>query len=159
MPIDVNEQWQKFLASFTNEDDFDPAYVRQYFVNNVIQRVLSLLYACDKDTGEAVKLRCLSDGSLIVATAATGMTTNQVLSGTAGDTEAVLEFDNTASRVDIWVYDYDLEICRSSDGLTYQDWIKLKADSFYSFDASTMKIKVKNAVSGQNAGYQIVGWW
>jgi len=159
MPIEVNEQWQKFLASFTNEDDFDPAYVRQYFVNNVIQRVLSLLYACDKDSGEAVKLRCLSDGSLIVATAATGLTTNQVFEGNAGDEERILEFGKAASRIDVWVYDYDLKICRSSDGLTYQDWWLLKADSFYSFDASTKAIKIVNAVSGQTAGYQIIGWW
>ena len=159
MPIDVKEEWQKLLLNFSNEEDFDPDWVRQYFINNIVQRTLSLLFATDKDTGEIKKLKCLSDGSLVVATATSGLTNNKTFTGTSSDSETELDFGLTVLRIDIWVYDNDLKISRSRDGLTFQDWITLKADSFYSFDASTIKIKVVNAQAGMNAGYQIVGWW
>jgi len=159
MALEIKEEWQKYLVNFSNEQDFDKPYIRQFFINNIIQRVLSLLYAIDKDTGEPVKLKCLPDGSLMVAQTVSGLTNNETFTGTSGDTETEIEFTQIVSRVDIWVWDNDMKIARSYDGLTYQDWITLKADSFYSFDAGTKKIKVVNATAGLNANYQIVGWW
>ena len=159
MPINVTEEWQKVLLNLSEPNTFDPPYLRQYFVNNIVQRVLSVLFAIDKDTGEIRKLKCMPDGSLLVSSTAIGFSNNRTFSGTAGDTETELDFDTNVARIDIWVYDYDMKIARSSDGITYQDWITIKANTFYSFDASTRKLKVINATAGQNANYQIVGWW
>jgi len=84
---------------------------------------------------------------------------NVTFTGTANDTETEIDLMKNVLRVSIWAYDYDLKISRSSDGTTYQDWIEIKADNFYSFDTKTRKIKVVNATSGYNAKYQIVGWY
>ena len=51
---------------------------------------------------------------------------NVTFTGTASDTETEIDLGKEVLRVSIWAYDYDLKVCRSSDGTTYQDWIEIK---------------------------------
>lgn len=47
----------------------------------------------------------------------------------------------------------------SPDGERWGGWIEVNADTFYSFDCCVKKIQIKNKDTGQNARYQLVGWY
>jgi len=69
-----------------------PAQVRKWFTNNIVQRTLAHLVGW---TGEkAVMLKCLSDGTLKVTTAATGKTTGNYNQVSIGTTATLIKASN-----------------------------------------------------------------
>jgi len=157
--IPIKEEHQNLIEQLNEGLNLDPKYIQRFFITNLVTRSIAYLMAFDVTSDFPVKIRATSDGSLKVATTGIAYEHNQTLKGTCSDTEQELTFNQVVSRVDIWVKDNDMIISRSYDGLTYEDEIEISAGSFYSFDCKTKSIKVKNAVSGANATYQIVGWY
>ena len=102
MPIDVVEERQKFKINLNTPEDLIPEYVRNFFVSNIVNRVIAYLYGWDYDQEKPVKLKTLSDGSLVVAVSGSAYTNNITKSGVVYDSEVVEEFDHIVSRIDIW---------------------------------------------------------
>ena len=148
-----------------NEDlssglDFEPSYVREYVVDNIVKRVLSYLIAWDESTGEPVKVRALADGSIKVTSRPVIFTSNVSYEVEVnGSSYVELDFGRHVSRVDIFNSDFDLEFSRSYDGITWQGSIKLVANMYYSFDAMTYKLRFKAVNEGDSGVIQVVGWW
>lgn len=157
--IDVKEKYQNLIEQLNEGLNLDPKYVERFFISNIVNRVISYLMAFDVTTNLPIRLRATKDGCLKVALVGAGFNYNQTFSGKSTDTETTLEFSHTVSRVDIWVENNDMIIKRSSDGVSYDDEITLRAGTFYSFDCVTKSIQVKNATTGADADYQIVGWY
>jgi len=157
--IRPEEIWQNLIEQLNNDINTDPKQVQRFFTNNIVQRAFAYLFAFEVLTGIPQKLTCTSDGCLRVASLGTGYEHNVTLSGDATDDYVELDFGRVVSRIDLWIDNYDAVITRSIDGVVYDDEIVVKANSFYSFDCKTNKIKIKNRTAGNTASYQIVGWY
>jgi len=157
--IKTEEIWQNLIEQLNSDINTDPKQVQRFFINNIVQRVFAYLYAFETLSGFPKKLTCTSDGCLRVASIGSGYEHNITFSGDASDDYTELDFGRRVSRIDMWIDNYDAVITRSVDGVVYDDEIVIKANTFYSFDCVTSKIKIKNRTSGSNASYQIVGWF
>ncbi len=159
LPADkIVEETQILKDNFLHiEQNQDPKYVRNFFLSNLFKRSFS--YLVGRSSIGSLLLQCTAAGILKTADTGTGFEDNECFRGTATDAAvAVGPFAAAVSRLDIWIENNGLTIERSKDGLVYQPFIELEQDSFYSFDASTLDIKVKNTDAGSDAVYQIVGW-
>jgi hypothetical protein len=160
MLIRIEEEYQEIIEQLSAGLNFDPAYVRKFFTSNIVQRVLAYLFGFNKYTGLPVKLKCDSEGVLYVNARTMLFQNNITKTGIASDTWSYpITFDQICGRVDIWIWDNPALIQRSVDGATWQDTIELGANSFYSFDANTLAIRIMNKTAGYNARYQIIGWY
>lgn len=156
---EITEEIQNIRENeFTENYDFDPAHPRRFGVSNIVQRVIAHLTG--RHSSGQKKLLCTQTGILKVASSGSGFERNDTKSGTAADAYGtVISFDSASSRVDIWIDDNPATIKRSYDGLTWDDEIELEANSYYSFDAVTAQLNIKNTTAGSNAVYRIVGWY
>jgi len=85
---------------------------------------------------------------------------SSIFTGIAADSfSADLIFAELVDRIDITVWDYGLIFMRAAPEGLYEGEIELPANSVYSIDVTTEKLKVKNKTAGENARYQIVGWY
>lgn len=136
----------------------NPSQVRRWFTNNILQGIWGLLFGW---TGRKIKPVAVTDaGWLKVAASSVPLEHMQVFSGTASDIwSGELVFVNTVSRIDVFVWDYDLTVQRAYPGGVYEAEFVVPANTMYSFDVITEKMRVKNATAGQVARYQIVGWY
>lgn len=157
MAFDVKEEKQKLKINLNTPEDFIPEYVRNFFISNILNRCFAYLYAWDYDQKRPVKLKTLSNGSLVVASSGSGFTNNETYTGTVTDTELVIGFTRAVNRIDIWNGSENLTIQRDSGDGTWQDSITIFANQFYSFDAVTKRLKLVSTATGTD--YQIVGWW
>jgi len=159
MAIRVEEEFQHLDEQLSSDLNLDPRYLQRFFTSNIVQRALAYLLAWNYSTREPVRLTATSDGALRVSLTATGFEHHHRASGDATDTWTEIDIGTIAGRIDVWAWDADLLIDRSVDGITWDGEIKIPADSFYSFDCRTRKIRVKNADAGVTARYQVVGWY
>lgn len=159
MLVRVEEIHQKLDEQLSADVNLDPKYVQQFFTSNLVQRVLAYLFGWNYLTREPQKVSVTSDGSLRVAVTATALEHYSVHKGTAGDEWTLILFPYVVARVDVWIKDAGAVIDHTLDGELWDGEIDLDINSFYSFDCKTKAIRVKNKVSGQNAYYQIVGWY
>lgn len=159
MPITPREQWQKFLLNLNLPDLSDPPYLQEFFVSNIVQRTLAILYGFDAYSQEMKTVRVTPDGSLIVSPRGTPNLINQTFRDIfAGGEERIYTFDDNVNVIDVFTGATEVQISRSVDGRTYQDMITLPPHFFYSFQASTKSIYVRNNDPDNECVIQIVGW-
>lgn len=157
--VSTYERFQEIVEQLSSGLNLDPQFVREYFVSNMVSRVLSYLLGWSVDTGNPVKLISTPRGELIVSVSGYGFIHNESFSGSVGnDWETVASFSAIVGRVDLWISDDHVEIRRSLDGVLYDEPIRLDKGSFYSFDCQTLRIEMRSLTSGVTAGYRIVGW-
>ena len=160
-PIKVTELWQNLISQVFGEDiEFDPEDVERFFVNNLVQRTLAHLVGQGRDKG--IRIRATEAGALVVASTGTAIEDNETVTATivAAAVEEE-ELSQVCSVVDITIWDFDVLLRRSPDGVRWGGWIERPADSDYSFDASCLKFEIKNKDTdgSHDARYQIVGWY
>jgi len=155
----ARELYQKIRDLFTLEGlDFIPESVVDFYVTNLFGRTFSYLIGWFGTT--PTRVQTTSAGILKTAPGAAGFEYNDTYTGTATDTwSAAIAFTQTASRVDIFIWDNPADIQRSSDGIVWQDTIEVPANTMYSFDAVTVQFRIKNTNAGFAARYQVIGWW
>ena len=155
--ITPEERVQKIKEHLFEDLDFEPGRVRNFFVSNIFSRVFSHLVGW---TGKRARmLRCTQAGELKTAPTSTGIEHNDVKAGNAPDTYgSAIEFDQVASRLDVFIFDNPATFKRSLDGTTFEDEIEVPA-GFYSVDCVTHSFNIQNKTGGSVARYQVVGWW
>lgn len=157
--VKVEEKIQKVIEQLNSGANFSPEFVREFFISNILSRAFAYLFGWDYLSGEPVKLQATPDGILRVSTFPSYYTINETFSGNAPDTYGTpIAFGDDVQHVDIWIEDNAAIFQRSLNGTLWYSEIKLFANSYYCFDATTRYIRIKNAVSGAVAKYQIVGW-
>lgn len=151
------ERVQKIKEHLLEDFDFEPERVRNFFVSNIFSRVFSHLVGW---TGKRARmLRCTEAGELKTAPTSTGIEYNDVKSGNApNDYDSLIEFDQTVSRLDIFIFDNPAYIKRYLVAGSDFDEIEVPA-GFYSVDAVTYAFKIKNKTADSVARYQVIGWW
>lgn len=159
MPIEPREEYQKTGKNYNFEDEYTPQFVEEFFISNILQRVLAHLFAFDQTTDKPIRLQATSEGYLKVASVQTPLSINQSFKQSISAGASIFFFaDDVSSKVEVWTYSGDLQIARSVDGTTYQDVIEIPAYSYYSFTASTKAIKVINPDTTNAHDIQIVFW-
>jgi len=159
MPITPEERYQILQQPGLSEDlELGPESTTPWYVNNILTRTLARILGW---TGSRfLLLRCTSAGVLKTAPTASGIEWNDTKKGYASDTwSADLVFDSTVAKVDVWVWENDMEIQFKNPSGLWDDAIEIGAGMFFSFDRTTTAVRVRNKISGLNARYQIVGWW
>ena len=137
---------------------FIPKTIRNFFIENIIKRAFVYLFGYDGH--KFVRLKCTSAGALKTAPLGTGFEHNDTKKGTASDDYGSdILFDSIVSRVDVFIWDNDAIIKRINADGNYEDEIEIPAGTMYSFDCSTKGFNIKNKTAGQNARYQVVGWY
>ena len=132
--------------------------VSKFYISNVISHTIAELIG--HYDSKLVYLKCTEDGSLNVSVVGGGYDRSETKSGNAPDAYgAAIAFTQTCSRVDVWIFDEAAMLKRSKDGINWDDEFELPADSFYSFDATTLEFNVKNKTGGKTARYSLVGWY
>lgn len=132
--------------------------VSKFYINNIIQHTISELIGLYDS--KLVNLRCTEDGALHVSVIGGGYDRNETKSGNASDSYgSAIEFSQACSRVDVFIFDNPAVFKRSRDGVTWDDEFELPADSFYSFDATTLQFNIKNKTGGSTARYSVIGWY
>jgi len=156
---DPERIYQKIRSAFQQENlTFDPKYQKDFYVDNIVIRTLARILA--EGPSSPILLTCDENGSLNVSTKYQKLEHNQTIADTAADDwSAEIDFEAIVYRLDIWVWDNPMIFKRGPEGGIEEDEIELDADSFYSFDAETEFIFVKNKTVGLDARYQIVGWY
>ena len=132
-----------------------------YFrTNNFIQNTLARLVGWYPRREDWRRLLCDAQGRLEVSTIQASYDNLDTQSGTAPDAYgAFTPFDDVAKRVDIFIWDYNVFMKISADGITERDGIEVPANLMYSLDATCKAFKIKNTVAGQAARYHVNGWW
>ena len=155
--ITPEERVQKVKAHLPEDLEFEPEVVRNFFVTNIFSRVFSHLVGW---TGKRAKmLRCTQAGELKTAPTSTGIEYHDTKSGDAPNNyDAVIEFDQLVSRLDIFIFDNPAYIKRFLVAESDFDDIEVPV-GFYSLDAVTYGFKIKNKTADAVARYQVVGWW
>ena len=155
--ITPEERVQKVKSRLLEDLEFEPEQVVNFYTRNIFQRALAHLVGW---TGLSSKmLRCTEAGELKTAPTSTGIEHNGTFEGTATDDYGMgLNFDQVASRLDIFVWDNAMRLRRYNPMGVPHDTIEIPV-GFYSIDAVTCTVQVKNETPGQNARWQIVGWW
>lgn len=160
--VDIKKENQIVKDVRYNDQDnkYDPPYVSRSFTDNFFQRTLSLLHGVNN--GIIYKLLCTSAGILKVANTGSGFENLSIDNGTATDTypaSANLERDSKFNRFDIIVRTNNLTIqWRNAVDSAWLGAIDL-APGYYSFDFTSKSIQVKNTTSGNDADYQIIGFY
>jgi len=158
-PSKVEETNFRLDANLIPEDmNPQPSQIRRWFTNNVLQGVWGLVFGW---TGRKVKPLAATDaGWLKVAASSVPYEHMTVFSGTAGDSWSVdMVFPSAVSRIDVFVWDYDLSMQRAYPEGIYEAEFIIPGNSMYSFDVVTEKIRLKNTVAGESSRYQIIGWY
>jgi len=158
--IAVKEVWQNLIENYFKEDvKLDPEFVERFFVSNLVQRTLAHLVG-QSDTA-AVRIRATSAGELKVAPSGTGLEHNQVIAKwTCSDGGDEKTFNQVVSRVDVTTWDFPILLKRKPTALAgYEGEFEIPANTFLSFECSTIYISVKNATPGSNAKCQLNGWY
>jgi len=155
--ITPEERVQKIKAQLGEDLAFEPEHVRNFFTTNIFTRTLAHLVGW---TGKRAKmLRCTQAGELKTAPTSTGIEHNDTKSGDAPNAYgAAIEFDQVASRLDIFIFDNPATFKRSLDGATFEDEIEVPA-GFYSVDCVTTSFNIENKTPDSVARYQVIGWW
>lgn len=156
-PAVVERITQRVDEDFLGDLKQYPSQIKRWFIDNIIQRMLSYLMAWTED-GKAVRLRATADGKLKTVMAGGGFTEYDVKSGTAADTYITantFEFTKPYSRVDILIEDNDAVVSFKQENGVWGSDITLKM-GYHSIDFVILGIKVKNRVAAANADYEIV---
>lgn len=155
--ITPEELVQDIKEHLQEDYSFDPPRVPRFFTSNIIGRVFAHLVG--RASTAPKMLRCTEAGELKTAPTTTGIERNHTLAGTAGDAwSAELSFEETASRLDIFIWDNPAQVSRKLPSGTW-DWEFEVPVGFYSIDAVSPGFRIKNKTAGQNSRYQVVGWW
>jgi len=135
-----------------------PSQIRRWFTSNVLQGIWGIVFGW---TGKNVKPISVTDaGWMRVAASSVPYEHNVNHSGNAADTwSGDLTFPKIVSRLDIFVWDNPLSMQRAAEGGLYESEIEVPANTMYSFDCTTEKLRVKNMTPGSVARYQIIGWY
>lgn len=155
----IDEQWQrlqdeKFLEALT----FEPEQVRELAVSNLIIRTLTQLVG--RGLKKAIPIEATEAGELKVASTGVPVAQYEHTKVTFSDDNAdTITFTQVCSFVDIWIWTKDVLVRQSYDGSTWGGWFTLPADSYYCINASSKAVEIKNAAAGENATYQIMGWY
>ena len=161
MPAD-QQQIKNVLG--TEDLDFDPGQVPQWFVTNAIQRCMAWLVAWYGN--KLRRLQCTNTGILKVAETGTGFTYSVI-----GSTQFSAQnpgpqgqgFTSPIGRLEVFVWDYPLMLYRSPDPVMFptdlQTPIEIPANTMYSFDAYTEEIMLMPKTAGSWPRYQYVGWY
>ena len=158
MSIKPREEWQKTGTNYNFEDNYIPEFVPEFFINNVISRVLAHLFGFDSFSNKPVRIQATPDGRLKVDASLQAFTTNEThkIIVSAGS-EVVIDFTDISAKVEVWTYAGTLKIARSVDGSVFQDYIEIPDNSYYSFEATTKSLKVRNDGTS-DYDIQIVAW-
>ena len=152
------EEHVQQVREFLLEDlDFDPPQVQTFFTSNIFGRAFAHLVGW---TGRKAKmLKCTSAGELKTAPTTTGIEHAQRFKGFAEDIWSVaLSFDETAARVDFFIWDNPGNFRLYLGGVLILDDVEAPA-GFYSIDCRVDFFCIKNQTEGQVARYQVIGWW
>lgn len=135
----------------------EPESVQEVLVETDIIRAFAYLFG--KSGDKRVSLECTLGGILKVTSTGTIFEDNEGFAGTAADAwSAALGLTGVPQYLEIWTRTFGMEVQRSTDGIVYQDAIWLEVNSYYEINASTMELRIRNAVPGSNATYRIQCW-
>ena len=155
--IKIEEMLQNIRERLLEDMDFDPKQVRRFFVSNIFVRALAHLIVWT--SRGAMRAKGTAAGILKVAPIGSGFEHNWTTRGTVDGEWLNIYFPSLASRVDIWIWDEDAHICRLASGVSFDPYIEIPANSFYSFDCVTQTLQIRHATGGINCRYQIVAWY
>ena len=155
--ITPEEQVQN-IQEFIQEDlKFDPPQARRFFTTNIFQRTLAHLVGWTP-WGSRM-LRCTSTGELKTAPTTTGIESYGATPGTAGDDYEAIPVGGNASRLDIFIWDNPaMIILQLTASAAWGGEFEVPV-GFYSIDIRANYFRIKNKTAGQNARYQVIGWW
>ena len=158
MSIKPREEYQKTGTNYNFEDNYIPEFVSEFFISNIITRALAHLFGFDDFTNKPVRLRATPDGKLKVDASLQAFSENEThkITVSAGS-EITINFADISSKVEVWTYAGTLKIARSVDGSVFQDYIEIPDNSYYSFEASTKSLKVRNDGTS-DYDIQVVAW-
>lgn len=156
--IIVEEIWQKLKnIKYQLIDNFEPEQQKDFYVNNLFTRTFASLVGM-ANSGNKI-LVCNESGQLIVATTGAAYSNNSVKKGTAPDAYAgKTDFTQVVSRIDVKVWDESLMLKIWNTQTVVLNEMEF-APGFYSLDISCVGIDVENETVGNNARYEIVGWY
>lgn len=150
---------QKLKTVFIPESDIDLVPETVEIVNVETDIIRAFSYILGKCGNKRIFLECTSGGILKAATTGTIYETNEGFDDTCADAwSAALGLTGIPQYLEIWTRTFGMEIQRSVDGVVWQDAIWLEVNSYYEIHASTMELRVRNAVPGSNATYRIQAW-
>jgi len=159
MAVDPKEKFQRTGINYNFEDNYDPSFVDDFYVSNIIRRTLSHLYAYDEETNKPVRLRATSSGLLLVSAIPPIRDTYEVYKKLipAGN-EDVITFNEPVYLVEIWTYEGALQIKKSTDGSVYGGIIEIPKGSYWRFESTTKSLWVYNPDASNDNLIQVVGW-
>lgn len=95
---------QKIDLDLSSNLPLSPQTVGEYYLSTDVLRVISLLLGWDYDTDKQVRVKTLSDGSLVVSSSGVALIHNDYFEGNAdGSTGVEIIFPEVVSKVDIWI--------------------------------------------------------
>ncbi len=159
MAVEPKEFWQKPTKNYNTEDTYEPEYVQEFYITNIIRRVLAHLFAEDETSGNPVRLKATAGGILKVSSLPAVLDTYEVSkqSVPAGGS-VTITFTSAVSRVEIWTYGAAMQIEKSTDGTVFGGVIEIPSGSYYSFDSTTLAVRVTNTDTANAQDIQVAGW-
>jgi len=138
---------------------FDPPYTIEARVDNRISRVLA--HVVGKTSVSSRVVEATSTGALKVADTGSGLESYTVHSGTCGDAYAAGQTHETTDgwdKIELIVETFDAVFSfKNSAGTWGSD--KILPVGRYVFDFAAYGVKFKNRVAGNNAIYEITGYY
>ena len=155
--ITPEERVQKVKAHLQEDLDFEPEQVRNFYTTNIFGRVFAHLVGW---TGKKARmLRCTAAGELKTAPTTTGIERYLRSAGEGPDPWATpLVMEDYASRFDIFIWDNPVNIRFETPEGGWGSPIEVPV-GFYSVDVRSHSMQLQNKTAGQNARYQLIGWW
>lgn len=159
MAIEPREFWQKPSVNYNEEDTYEPRYVQEFYIDNLIKRVLAHLFAEDESSGNPVRLKATASGLLKVSAVPPVRDTYEAYKiSVAPETIATITFSEPVILVEIWTYGAEMVIEKSTDGSVFGDQVRIPAGSYWSFESTTKAIRVTNTDLFNSQDIQVVGW-
>ena len=156
IPIDKTDQ--HLMDNWLIENlEADPPQPRRFFTNNIFTRTLAHLFG--KGLQQSIALSCTEAGALKTAPIGSGFQTYDTWDALLyAPSTIVLTPTSVASRVDLWIENNNASVRHSYDGVSFGDWFCVEANSFYSFDATTGSIEIKDESGIADVTYRCIMW-
>lgn len=122
--------------------ELDPKYVKNMYINNVVQRVLARIMG--QGPNGPIVAKCTADGSLAVVSRGGAFDDYERIDHFfTGANQAVAKtFSQQVTRIDIFTYSGQIDYQLTRDLVkAYGAKINLFEDSFYSLDFDTLKVQ------------------
>ena len=159
---EFNEQDIKGIENLEDEE-LEPSYLTRLYTNNYFQRALAHLYGFYE--GKWRRIAVDGNGNLLIKSTEAAIQKYDIINIIASDTESVAQLFSFPSNitvtrlVEVYTKFNPVLIRFIPYDNTVLKQIELPANSFYSVDVAVIGFKVQNAVTGNSAVVQAVGWY